>query len=386
VLSVLHVISRMPPWGTELQLAGLLKSAHGVHWDATLCVLHPGFPLTQEVRDAGVPVIELDGTSRIHLDRFRDLRRLARSGRYDVVHSSLWGASAFARLAVAGPGRPAVVMTEQRVEDFRPRRRRAADRLLRNLTEEWTGNSRDVCTFIVRAHNAPPARVHLLRNAVDTDVFHPPAQRVPRDSDRPRIGTLGRLIHQKGLDVLVDAVRLVVRELDVQVEIAGEGELRAELERAATGLPVTFLGRIDGPRAVADYLRSLDLYVMPSRYEGLPNAMLEALACGLPVVATDAPGMAEATEHRVHLVAPDDPHALARAIVAALDRPTASEPSPWPSFDEAAAAHLEVFEKALRRHRSRDTERVSAERHRPAVPSQPPPGAIARPGRARPPF
>lgn len=354
MLSVLHVISRMPPWGTELQLAGLLKAAHGRQWNATLCVLYPGFPLTQEVRDAGVPVIELDGSSRFHLDRSRDLRSVARSGRYDVVHSSLWGASAFARLAVAGPGRPAVVMTEQRVEDFRPRRRRAADRLLRNLTDEWTGNSSDVCSFIVRAHNAPPSRVHLLRNAVDADVFHPAEDRLVRESSGPRIGTLGRLVHQKGLDVLVTAVRLVVREREVQVEIAGEGELRADLERAAADLPVTFLGRIDGPHAVADYLRSLNLFVMPSRYEGLPNAMLEALACGVPVVATAAPGMAEATDHQVELVAPDDPKALAQAIVAAVDRPTVTEPSAWPSFHEAAAAHLEVFRMALCRRAPTD--------------------------------
>lgn len=371
MISVLHVISRMPPWGTELQLAGLLTAANGTHWDATLCVLYPGFPLTEQVRTAGVPVVELDGTSRIHLDRFRDLRRLARSGRYDVVHSSLWGASAFARVAAAGPGRPAVVVTEQRVEDFRPRRRRAADRLLRSVTDEWTGNSRDVCTFIVRAHNAPPSRVHLLRNAVDTDVFHPARHPVARNSDQPRIGTLGRLIHQKGLDVLLEAVKRVVRERDVQVEIAGEGELRADLERAASGLPVTFLGRIDGPPAVAEYLRSLDLYVMPSRYEGLPNAMLEALACGVPVVATDAPGMAEATDYMVRLVPSDDPDALARAIVETLDEPRASDPPIWPSFHEAAAAHLTIFEAALRRRTGhpRSTagqEQVQAHRRRAA--------------------
>ena len=347
MLSVLHVMSRMPPWGTELQLAGLLKTAHGTQWNATLCVLYPGFTLAHEVSDAGVPVIELDGTNRFHLDRFHDLRKIVRSGRYDVVHTSLWGASAFTRVAVLGVNRPAVVMTEQRVEDFRPRRRRMIDRMLRPTTDAWTGNSRDVCDFITRAHGAPLTRVHLLHNAVDTNVFYPALRRPAVDKGTPRIGTLGRLVHQKGLDVLLAAVPIVLATRTVDVDIAGDGELRDDLEIAASGLPITFRGRIDGPRAVANYLRSLDVYIMPSRYEGLPNAMLEALSCGVPVVATDAPGMTEATGSRANLVPPDDPHALAQAILQTLEQPPIQDLIAWPSFREAAAAHLQIFELAL---------------------------------------
>jgi glycosyltransferase involved in cell wall biosynthesis len=349
VLSVLHVISRMPAWGTELQLAGLLKAAHGVQWNATLCVLYPGFPLVREVSDAGVPAIELDGTNTLHLDRLYELRKVARSGRYDVIHTSLWGASAFTRIAVVGFNRPGVVMTEQRVEDFRPRHRRMMDRALRPATDAWTGNSRDVCEFISRAHGAPVARVHLLHNAVDTNLFHPAPRRTAESTGVPRIGTLGRLVHQKGLDVLLAALPIVLAARPVQVDIAGDGELRHELESAANGLPITFRGRIEGPNAVAEYLRSLDVYVMPSRYEGLPNAMLEALSCGVPVVATDAPGMAEATGGAARLVPPDDPQALAKAILQTLEQPPRANPAPWPSFEEAAVAHLHVFEQALAR-------------------------------------
>jgi glycosyltransferase involved in cell wall biosynthesis len=158
-------------------------------------------------------------------------------------------------------------------------------------------------------------------------------------------------VHQKGLDVLLEALPAVLRAQQVGLDIAGEGELRDELERAAAGLPVAFRGRIEGPRAVADYLRSLDVYVMPSRYEGLPNAMLEALSCGVPVVATDTPGMAEATRGAVRLVAPDDPPALAAAILQALRQPPSTSPPAWPSFEVAAVAHRRVFEQALARRR-----------------------------------
>jgi glycosyltransferase involved in cell wall biosynthesis len=351
MLSVLHVITRMPAWGTERQLAGLLRTAHGRHWSAELCVLYSGFALTQEVHDAGVPVVELDG-SGLHLDRLRALRRLARSGRFDVVHTSLWGASAFGRIAAVGPRRPAVVMTEQRVEDFRPLRRLALDRALRVVTDEWTGNSRDVCAFILRAHGADPARVHLLSNAIDRSVFYRAVRPTEHGRTVPRVGTLGRLVPQKGLDVLMAAVPMVLHAREIEVVIAGDGELRQQLQAAASGLPVTFIGVVDGPDAVADYLRSLDVFVMPSRFEGLPNAMVEALACGLPVVATQAPGMAEAVGEAALLVPVNDPSALAQAILRSIDEPAGGDPPWFPSFDDAARDHLRVFELAVA-HRGR---------------------------------
>jgi glycosyltransferase involved in cell wall biosynthesis len=350
--AVLHVMARMLPSGTELQLAGTLRAAQGRYWDPTLCVLYPGFPLATALRDDGIRVVELDGGGRVHADRALALRRLARSGRFDVVHTSLWGAGAFGRSALVGPHRPAVVMSERRVEDFRGRPQRALDRALATVTDEWIGNSRDVADFVVRAHGAPPTRVHVVRNGVDTTVFRPArdgTEPPPLDGRPARIGTLGRLVHQKGFDVLVDAVPYVQRKRDLDVVIAGEGELRADLERRAAGLPVSFPGTVTGSDAVADYLRGLDLFVLPSRYEGLPNVVLEALACGVPVVATAVPGMVEAAGSAARLVRPDDPLALAEAIIESLDEPPHGTAPAARSFDDVAAEHLAVFDLAMRR-------------------------------------
>src|SRR5205823_4200106 len=139
------------------------------------------------------------------------------------------------------------------VEDFRPRRQRVLDRALATVTDEWIGNSADVCDFIVRAHGAPRGRVHLVPNGVDTTVFHPPdgpervASAGPPGGRVARVGALGRLVHQKGFDVLLKALPLVLTERPVELVIVGDGELRPELERAAAGLPVTLPGSIDGP-------------------------------------------------------------------------------------------------------------------------------------------
>lgn len=351
----------MPPSGTELQLAGMLRAAREGLWDPTLCVLYPGFPLSAQLAAEGIHVVELDGRSPLKLDRFNELRRMIGSGRWDVMHSSLWGGSAFARAASIGARDVAVVMSERRVEEFRRRPQRLLDAALRARTQEYIGNSAAVVDFIVDFHGAPRERVHLVRNGIDHTLFRPGPPRPPLvaadGTRRPVvIGGLGRLVHQKGFDVLLEALPSVLAVHDVDVVIAGEGELRSSLEDQARGLPVRLPGAVQGPAAVADYLRGLDLFVMPSRYEGLPNALLEAQACGVPVVACAGAGIAEAVGGHVPLVPVEDPAALASALIAAIEHLATASARPAPhvqSFRDVAAAHLAVFESAVVRRRGR---------------------------------
>lgn len=353
MLSVLHLLVRMPGSGTERQLAGMVRAAHGQAWNASVCLLHAGYPLAAELA-TDVPVIEFDGSS--NRDRLRMLRRLVRHGGFDVVHSSLWGGNVAARLAAALPNRPAVVVSERRVEDFRPPSSRVVDRVLRPLADHFIANSNDVARFVRRAHGVDADRVSVIRNGVDTTVFAP---RPRATNPIPRIGGLGRLVPQKGFDVAIAALGGVLARRPAELVLAGDGPERARLERLAGDLPVAFAGYLGSPAEVAAYLSGLDVLVLTSRYEGLPNAVLEARACGIPVVATDVPGVAEAADAGVVLVPPDDPQALARALLSVLDHPVGAGRSPAVrSFAEVAAGHLAAFQRALARRGIRRTDRV----------------------------
>jgi glycosyltransferase involved in cell wall biosynthesis len=130
-------------------------------------------------------------------------------------------------------------------------------------------------------------------------------------------GFIGRLEPQKAPDLLIEAIGLLhSRGVPVHVAIAGDGQLRAALQQrlAATGAQasVSWLGAVDGRRLMTE----LDLLVMPSRYEGFPYVLLEALHCGVPVVATPVGGIAETNgDGRCGTVVPhDDARALADAI------------------------------------------------------------------------
>jgi glycosyltransferase involved in cell wall biosynthesis len=156
-----------------------------------------------------------------------------------------------------------------------------------------------------------------------------PAQR-SADDVRREIGvlptaallvTVARLAPQKGLDVLLDAVaRLAADKLEVRAVLAGGGPLAAELtaDARARDLPLTLLG----PRSdVADLLAAADVVVVPSRWEGQPLIVQEALRTGAAIVATDAGGTAALTQDGAVLVRPGDPGALAEAIAALLAHP-----------------------------------------------------------------
>jgi glycosyltransferase involved in cell wall biosynthesis len=127
--------------------------------------------------------------------------------------------------------------------------------------------------------------------------------------------TVARLAPQKGLDTLTDALRLLHRrhpDLPLVAAVAGEGPLEPELRRAADdGVPLLLLGRRGD---VPDLLAAADLVVSPSRWEGQPLNLQEALRAGAAIVATDAGGTREVTGEAARLVRPGDPEALADAI------------------------------------------------------------------------
>ncbi|MFW2831495.1 glycosyltransferase [Sphingomonas sp. ID0503] len=175
--------------------------------------------------------------------------------------------------------------------------------------------------------HAPP--IHCIPNGVDLSPAW--ASRMPARSHRwiddPALRVLvsaGRLDPQKGYDVLLRALAELRDVSDLRLLIAGDGgpDTRKTLERLAEGLGVAdridFLGYLADPFAL---IGKGDLFVLPSRWEGASNALLEAMACGLPIVATDCPGGSrEILGGGAHgrLTPVDDPRALAAAIRAEL--------------------------------------------------------------------
>jgi glycosyltransferase involved in cell wall biosynthesis len=169
-------------------------------------------------------------------------------------------------------------------------------------------------------------RGEVLYNGVPDDVLGFPTARF----EEPLVVTAGRISPQKGLDVLLDATALLAKEIpDVQVRVYGGPQpgweaYYAQLRQQMTDLRLDGTFRLDGfVEEPARHWTSASVYTQPSRREGLPLAVVEAMAIGLPVVATTVGGMPEVVEDGITglLVPPDDPEALAAALAELLEDP-----------------------------------------------------------------
>ncbi len=178
-------------------------------------------------------------------------------------------------------------------------------------------------------------RTDVIPSGVDTDRFRPSADRIAAkarlglDVGRPLIGTVGRLEPRKGTATLIAALAtLRAGGRDASLVVVGDGPLRSELVATAARLGLASHVQMLGDRAdIEDILAAVDVFVLPSRTEGMSNALLEAMAMALPVVATAVGGTPEviAEGESGLLVPPDDPSAMAAATARLLDdRPSAA--------------------------------------------------------------
>ena len=185
----------------------------------------------------------------------------------------------------------------------------------------------------IERYRVDPARVHLIPNAIDTRFWQPARAPEPSAAGRSaplRLLAVGRLVDVKGFDLLIDAFATLSRDrpdLDAALEIVGEGPARSALARriADAGLEgrATLPGHL-APETLRARLRAATLFVLPSRSEGAPLALLEAMATGTPVLAADVGGVGEALAALPEcLVAPHSVDALVAGLCRRLDDPVA---------------------------------------------------------------
>ncbi len=208
-----------------------------------------------------------------------------------------------------------------------------------------TGVSQAVVDSLDRRPGAWFARKHALRcyNGIDVRPFvcaTPQDMPSGSDSDRERttlrstlglapddcvIGSVGRLSEQKGYTYLLEAAPAVLAQHPrVKFLLVGDGELRTKLQQQAAALSLTGSVIFAGvQQSTIDFYRIMDLFVLPSLWEGLPTVVLESMACGVPVVATDIPGTQELVEagRTGWLCRPRDPVSLAETLLNALRDP-----------------------------------------------------------------
>ena len=289
-----------------------LRGAEGLDRERfePVIVTAAGGPLVERARAEGLEVLILrhmrpEVAPRDDIAGIGELRALLEVGRFDVVHTHSAKAGALGRIAARRAGVPAVVHTFHGFpfHGFQSPPQRAAliaiERRLGRLTDRFVAASSTVGADAVRPGIAPPERVRVIPVSIaDRSVRCDPASRrtarrhlgIPDST--ALIGTVGRIDDQKAPFDFLEVVR-GLRRLDVHAVWIGDGPLRREVEarchRWAREPGALRRERDDVQRL----LPALDVFVMTSLYEGLPCAVVEAMQCGLPVVATAVNGVPE---------------------------------------------------------------------------------------------
>jgi glycosyltransferase involved in cell wall biosynthesis len=240
---------------------------------------------------------------------------------FDVVHTHMYASAVAAAIAVNETPVP-LVLHEHSEATWRDSRSRAVARAAYARSVAVVAVSAAIGRRLVDVDGVPPHKIHVLPNALP-----PQPERVATAiatlRHGPLVGAVARLEPEKGIEVFVRAAAQLRRVVpSCRFVIVGDGSQRAALQQLAAQLDVriAFLGfRIDGPALVG----ALDLLVVPSFSEGTPLVILEAMAAGVPVVATAVGGIPEQVraEHEALLVPPGDPGALAAACSRVLHDP-----------------------------------------------------------------
>ncbi len=321
---VLHLITELDTGGAQKALARLLAHLDQQRFDPSVVCLYNGDKtVAQEIRALDIPVTDLGMTTKWRWDTFWRLYRLLRREHPVILHTWMFHANLPGRLLGHLAGVP-IVISSERTMGQESGWRYGLNRFTHPLADRITCVSQQVDDFVVQQVGIPRDKTVVIPNGIDLQDFdrlhtdQEARSRLNLPSEAPLIGTVTRLNPVKRLDVLLQAVASLC---DVHVVIVGKGPERARLETMVEQLclvdRVHFVGH---QQDVRPWLAILDVFVLPSDWEGMSNALLEAMAARLPVVATAIGGTPEVVVDGVTglLVPPRDPGALAEAITRLL--------------------------------------------------------------------
>lgn len=301
--------------GAERQLYYMLKVLSEKGIDCRVLSLTRGEAYEEKIAALGVPVVWV-GQASSPFARFWGIINQARTWQPDIIQSAHSYTSLYAIVAALVCQKVSITaVRNQGLQEFLGLG--LWGRLSLALSQNIAGNSHQAIHSI--KERFPTKRVFLLNNIVDCATFHPSGTASKQTEKTIHVLTCGRLVSQKRQDVFLKAFALAKRlSPDLRASIVGSGPLHDNLVALAKELNiqdhVTF---VESTEKIVDYYRNTHIFVLTSDYEGTPNVVLEAMACGLPVVATAVGGITELVRDKEtgYLVPPGDFRQIADYIV-----------------------------------------------------------------------
>jgi len=325
---IAHVVHRLDYGGLENGVVNLINALPSDAFRHAVVCLTDYTDFRERIRVPNVPCLPLHKREGKDVDLYRRLWGTFRRLRPDIVHTRNL-ATLEAQVPAFLAGVPGRVHGEHGWDmgdlDGRSRKPALIRRAVRPLVNEYVALSRHIAAYLEERIGIEPERISQIYNGVDAKRFHPGTDRSWVGErfgagEHVVIGTVGRLQPVKDQAALVRAFARLAGETGgerLRLVVVGDGPLRGDLEALARDLGVEGLCWFAGAQDdIPKLLGGMDVFCLPSLAEGISNTILEAMACGVPVVATAVGGNPELVEHEISgaLIPPEDEGALAAAL------------------------------------------------------------------------
>ena len=325
-VNVLFLITELNVGGAEMVVAKMAPRLNQGRLHCSVCSLLSDGQLADALRKQGIKTLSLNVKEKLDLRGLFRLVRLLKREKIDILHTHLFHANLLGRIAGRIASVPVIISHQHGVERNRSKIRSFLDKATSRYADIVISTCDIVKETLVRREKIPPDKIRIIYNGVeflDVNIESSGIRRSLRIGlDVPVVGIVANLRPTKGHDNFLKAARIILDNVEnAKFLIVGGGPSEKELKVLALELemlPQTiFTGFRDD---VPNLLAAMDVFVLPSLWEGVPMAILEAMAMAKPVVATRVGGIPEIVIDGVTglLVSPRDPEALAEAIIALL--------------------------------------------------------------------
>ncbi len=304
MIKICYVIGQLSMDGAERQLYELVKGINREKFYPIVISLSKGGFWADEIRRLNIQIIELPRKKNKEFARLFKLIKLIRDIKPGIVHTFLFSANSYGRIAAILCRAPIIIASERSLPEIGKSKTKFQiylDKLLALFSHGIICNTQKASEVLVKKYSFNAKKVFTIYNGIDITSFRAEDNNNNQKSKiSPKvIGTVGRLDPVKNHKLFLDAAKIILnssinKNNEIKFLIIGDGPLKKNLEEYARKLEITDNVIFTGERAdVPALLQCMDVFVLTSHYEGMSNAIMEAMLAGLPVVATDSGGNAE---------------------------------------------------------------------------------------------
>lgn len=294
MIKVCYIIGQLSKGGAEKQLYELIRGLNKKKFLPAVISLSRGGFWSKEIKKIGIEVIELERKKNMEISRLFNLIKIVRKMKPDIVHTYLFSANSYGRIAAIINRVPVIIASERNMPEIGKDKniyQLYIDKVMAFFSDIIICNSQAAANILINKYNFKKKKILVVHNGINTDISY---TSVVRNSEII-IGTVCRLSPQKNLKLFLDMAKLLSDlKSDLKFMIVGDGLLREDLEKYSEFLgirhKIIFMGE---QHNVFDLLQKISIFINTSSYEGLSNAIMEAMLIGLPVVATDVGGNSE---------------------------------------------------------------------------------------------